>query len=36
MVIEFCEENPDGVYEDLLNKIEVPHTHTHLHIIPII
>jgi DNA (cytosine-5)-methyltransferase 1 len=23
VVIEFCEENPDGAYEDLLNKIEV-------------
>ena len=23
VVIEFCEENPEGMYEDLLNKIEV-------------
>ena len=23
MVIEFCEENPNGAYEDMLNKIEV-------------
>ena len=23
VVIEFCEQNPDGTYEDLLNKIEV-------------
>ena len=23
VVIEFCEEHPDGAYEDLLNKIAV-------------
>ena len=23
VVIEFCEESPEGAYEDLLNKIEV-------------
>ena len=28
MVIEFCEENPNGTYEDLLNKIEVLHNCT--------
>ena len=22
-MIEFCEENPEGTYEDLLNRIEV-------------
>ena len=29
VVIEFCEENPDGTYEDLLNKIEVWKHFTH-------